>query len=62
MVDNKLTPEMISPKNLYDILQDVQNEIRDHPDCLYWKNFSRIPSINSIKWLDLKLPWNKNLC
>ena len=31
MVDNKLTPEMISPKNLYDILQDVQNEIRDHP-------------------------------
>ena len=31
MVDNKLTLEMISPKNLYDILQDVQNEIRDHP-------------------------------
>ena len=31
MVDNKLTPEMILPKNLYDILQDVQNEIRDHP-------------------------------
>ena len=31
MVDNKLTPEMISPKNLYTILQDVQNEIRDHP-------------------------------
>ena len=31
MVDNKLTPEMISPKNLYDILQNVQNEIRDHP-------------------------------
>ena len=30
MVDNKLTPEMISPKNLYDILQDVQKEIRDH--------------------------------
>ena len=25
MVDNKLTPEMISPKSLYDILQDVQN-------------------------------------
>ena len=31
MVDNKLTPEMISPKNLYNILQDVQKEIRDHP-------------------------------
>ena len=31
MVDNKLTLEMISPKNLYAILQDVQNEIRDHP-------------------------------
>ena len=31
MVDNKPTPEMISSKNLYDILQDVQNEIRDHP-------------------------------
>ena len=31
MVDNKLTPEMISLKNLYDTLQDVQNEIRDHP-------------------------------
>ena len=31
MVDNKLTPEMILPKNLYAILQDVQNEIRDHP-------------------------------
>ena len=31
MVDNKLTPEMISPKNLYDIVQDVQNEIQDHP-------------------------------
>ena len=47
MVDNKLTPEMISPKNLYDILQDVQNEIRDHPDCPYWKNF---PKIQSIDW------------
>ena len=32
MVDNKLTPEMISPKNLYTILlQEVQNEIQDHP-------------------------------
>ena len=31
MVDNKLTPEMILPKNLYAILQDVQNEFRDHP-------------------------------
>ena len=28
MVDNKLTPEMVSPKNLFTILQE---EIRDHP-------------------------------
>ena len=31
MVDNKLTPQMISPKNLSTILQEVKNEIRDHP-------------------------------
>ena len=30
MVDNKLTPEMISPKNLFTILQEVKNEIWDH--------------------------------
>ena len=33
MVNSKLTPEMISPTQLSDILQEVQEEIRDHP-CL----------------------------
>ena len=31
MIDNKLTPEMISPKNLFRILQEVKEEIQDHP-------------------------------
>ena len=31
MVDNKLTPEMISPTHLQTILQEVKDEIRDHP-------------------------------
>ena len=31
MVDNKLTLEMISPKNLFMILQEVKGEIWDHP-------------------------------
>ena len=31
MVDNKLSPEMISPKNRLVILQQVKDDIRDHP-------------------------------
>ena len=31
MVNNKLTPEMISPTHLLTILQEVRDEIRDHP-------------------------------
>ena len=31
MVDNKLTPEMISLTHLLTILQEVKDEIRDHP-------------------------------
>ena len=31
MVDNKLSPEMISPKNLFTILQEVKEDIWDHP-------------------------------
>ena len=31
MVDNKLTPEMISPTHLLTILQEVKDEIREHP-------------------------------
>ena len=30
MVDNKLTPEMISPTHLLTILQEVKDKIRDH--------------------------------
>ena len=31
MVDNKLTPEMISPVHLLTILKEVKEDIRDHP-------------------------------
>ena len=62
MVDNKLTPEMILPKNLYDILQDVQNEIRDHPQLSLLEELSHNTIYKFYKVVRYEVTMEENLC
>ena len=61
MVDNKLSPEMISPKNLYTVLQEVQNEIQDHSQLSLPEELSHNNSYKFYKVVRFKVTMEQKL-
>ena len=62
MVDNKLTLEMISPKNLFTILQEVKNEIRDHPKLSLLEELTSESIYKFYKMVKFKVTMEQKLC
>ena len=61
MIDNKLSPEMISPKNLLVILQQVKDDIWDHPRLSLPEDLTESSIYNNYRMVKFEVPMEQKL-